>query len=241
MTAHEHEPAVHPIELFSDLVFVVALNITARLFEESAEFWHGLWLYALRIFLLTGVLYQTMVGVPTFIALFGGGIQPRHFVGMFVWMGAILFMVRAFESGEHRVGVAWFCLAYTLAAGMTCREVTRPKPPEMSEEVYSFFQMLARVLVPFVTPTILVLPVIAGSYFMEVGGRVRTSRAAATASARGGGHYVPYAPLICPRAPFASARSTPGRPSRTHDRASPLVVTSRAHRPAEARRALVGC
>ncbi len=179
-----HEPAVHPIELFSDLVFVVALNVVARLFEESAEFWHGLWLYALRIFLLTGALYQQMSGVSTFVGLFGGGFRPSHFVAMFMWMGAILFMVRAFESSEHRASIAWFCFAYFLAGFLTIRELTRPKPPEMSDAVYGFFQMLSRVIVPVVSPIVLLLPVVAGGFFMEVSAaRVRAPLLSAVAAA----------------------------------------------------------
>ena len=51
-----HEPKVKPLELFSDLVFVVALNIVASGLEEDLEEAHslmpGLAIFVLRVFLL---------------------------------------------------------------------------------------------------------------------------------------------------------------------------------------------
>lgn len=51
MKEHEEEPKVKPLELFSDLVFVVALNIVAASLEAETDL-ISFGIYLMRIFLL---------------------------------------------------------------------------------------------------------------------------------------------------------------------------------------------
>ena len=167
----EHEPVVSPVELFSDLVFVVALNITARLLEESTDFWKSLWLYSLRIYLLWQ-LHNYFMGISNHIHTFSGAFRTHHYVGMLLFMGSVLFCVRAFEASEHRLGFYCYIFARLVGQALHLSEVSKPRPPAMSETLYAFHKQLAFVITPIVVPVIDLGWIGAAAYYVEPGAAV---------------------------------------------------------------------
>jgi hypothetical protein len=166
MGGEHHEPAVHPVELFSDLVFVVALNITARLLEESADLVLGIWLYGLRIFMLW-YLWASMMSNSDLVSSFNTTFQPIHYVANFLFMAGILFMVRAFAADEHGVAFGWHFFAEAASIALNWYEVSKPKPTAMADAVYKFHREVVFQIIPVVVPVIEILPIAAAYYFIS--------------------------------------------------------------------------
>ena len=145
-----HEPKVKPLELFSDLVFVVALNIVASGLEEDLEEAHslmpGLAIFVLRVFLLWHLWHVGTIVVNLSHATDDDGVlNPIDYLFTFGILVCSVFMARAVRDDDDDASmVVFFLLARALqSVSVLLSTRTKPRPPGLSEAHHTEARTLA--------------------------------------------------------------------------------------------------
>ena len=128
----------HVVELFTDLVLVVALHAAASPFESVVDLWSGknnLPIYLMRIFLL----WRLWKGNAFFTAVAGrwspsGRLGPMAYVGIILWMGCTLFAAQGCLRGDDRAIIAFYLLGRLVSVMGFCIQVCHPPPFGMELE-----------------------------------------------------------------------------------------------------------
>lgn len=154
------------VELFSDLVFVVAMHIIAEPIEAEPAVWGGVFnVYILRVLTIWWLWHSAMMFTNLANLLYeGDDLRPSHHALLFVCMTFITLMAQSAKRGDDLRYMIFFLGArLTVVAGWTM-ERGRPRPEEMSTEDYEHLMKVCKMAAPF-TLVIEVLPFSVGIGF----------------------------------------------------------------------------
>ena len=144
----EEEQKATSVELFSDLVFVVAMHVVAEPLESAPALWDGklvLLVYILRVFVLWWLWHATMMWTNLANLLFvGDDLRPSQHVVIFVIMGCVITLSQAAKEDDHSTVLTCYVIARTVLTLAWRLEAAHPQPLEMSQDRYDFLMKICR-------------------------------------------------------------------------------------------------
>ena len=137
-----------PVELFSDLVFVVAMHIVAEPLEELDSLSSTqVPLYLLRVFSLWWMWHSAMLWANMANLLFeGDDVRVWHHGVLFFAMTMIVIFAEACKRNDSALGLLFYLAArVVMVISWKIEGVLRPRPPEMLPESYEGLMKATKV------------------------------------------------------------------------------------------------
>lgn len=141
----EEEAKVTTLELFSDLVIVVAIHIVAEPLEEPEA--SILW-FLIRVFLLY-IVWQGDMMFMNLASVFKRADCPYHYAAVFLWMGLVLNMTQSFALSNDATAFQWYLVTRVFEVFNYIKQVAEDVPDFVSKEQVNNM----RSFVPFFVST----------------------------------------------------------------------------------------
>ena len=143
--AHHHKPKVTTVELLGDLVFVVALKVSADALEAESALFPGVLVFMLRVFMLWNLWHFGTIIINLSVRLDDDGEMnlPDYFA-MFAILGTTIFMARAIGMDNDLAFVSFYlCIRGLQALYAILRIDCRECPEHVSVAHYKLARRLS--------------------------------------------------------------------------------------------------
>lgn len=161
MAEHEHAPAVSVLELFYDLVFVVAIHDVATGLETEATLWPDpVSLFLLRMFLVWSIWHRWAAHMNVALQIHHRALRAYHYVCVLLLLACMSFSSRAVKGNEDRTLLVLFGVQVWLQVALICVEAVVARGKERD-----FLLTMLKIMVP---PTVLETILVAlAAYFAD--------------------------------------------------------------------------